>query len=51
MTLNDFLKRVCDIDKDKMMIFTDGRGWSNIEVKVSDTAIVIRPDYNMPFDD
>lgn len=51
MTLNDFLKRVCDSDKDKMMIFTDGRGWSNIEVKVSDTAIVIRPDYNMPFDD
>lgn len=51
MTLNDFLKKVDICDKDKVMIFSDGRGWSNVEVEVSDTTIVIRPDYNMPFDD
>lgn len=51
MTLNDLLKRIDISDREKVMIFTDGRGWSNVDIKVSDTAIVIRPDYNIPFDD
>lgn len=51
MTLNDLLKRTTDSDKNKVIIYTDGKGWSNVEVKISDTAIVIRPDFDMPFDD
>lgn len=51
MTLNDLLKRVSEEDKDKVIVLIDGKGWSNVEVKVADTAIIIRPDYTMPFDD
>lgn len=51
MTLNDLLKRVSEDDKDKVIVLTDGKGWSNVEVKVADTTIIIRPDYTMPFDD
>nr|WP_312985411.1 hypothetical protein [Clostridioides sp.] len=50
MTLNDFLKRI-DIDKakDKMIIFTEGKGWSNVWFKETDTCIEIFSDNNLIF--
>lgn len=51
MTLNDLLKRVCDADHDKVILFTDGKGWSNVKVKITDTAIMVYQDFDIPFDD
>lgn len=51
MTLNDLLKRICDEDKDKVILFTDGKGWSNVSVRITDTAIMIYQNFDMPFDD
>lgn len=53
MTLNDLLKRVTDEDKEKVIIITDfdKKGWSNVDVSINDTTIVISPDFCMPFDD
>lgn len=51
MTLNDFLKRV-DIEKckDKILIWSDGIGWSNIEIEISENDIKILPcKDNSPF--
>ena len=45
MTLNDFMKRInLEKDKDKMMIFSDGKGWANINIEVNENNIVISPD-------
>lgn len=41
MTLNDFLKRLDVEDKDKMIIFSDGEGWSNVWFKKTDNDIII----------
>ncbi|MNP57562.1 hypothetical protein D3C76_1524030 [compost metagenome] len=49
MTLGDFLKRVTGADKDKMMIFREDGGWSNIDVRVSEHEITIFCDDNSPF--
>lgn len=49
MTLNDFLKRVSDGDRDKMMIFREGGGWSNINVEVKEHEIIITCDENEIF--
>lgn len=49
MTLNDFLKRVSEGDKDKMMIFREDGGWSNINIKVSEHEITISCDTNEIF--
>lgn len=46
MTLNDLLKRVSDKDRDKMILFTDGEGWANINVKVTEHDILISCDEN-----
>lgn len=51
MTLNDFLKRVSEKDRDKMMIFSDGKGWTNIGVKVTENDIIITDDSNEIFSD
>lgn len=51
MTLNDFLKRVSKEDLNKMIIFRDNKGWSNIKLEVNDNEIVIREDFTMPFED
>lgn len=51
MTLKDFLKRV-DInnDKDKMLIWSNGIGWSNLEIEVDENVIRLLPDKsNSPF--
>lgn len=51
MTLNDFLKRVSKEDLNKMIIFRDSRGWSNIKLDINDNQIVIREDLETPFND
>ena len=51
MTLNDLFKRITEDDKDKVIILSDGQGWSNVNVTITDTAIVIEPDMTRPFDD
>ena len=44
MTLNDFLKRVdIERDKDKMLLHSDGIGWSNVEIQINDCDIIISP--------
>lgn len=49
MTLRDFLKRVKEADEDKMMIFREDGGWSNINVRVSEHEITIYCDGSSPF--
>lgn len=51
MTLNDFLKRLSDKDKDKMIIFSDGEGWSNVWFKVTENDIIIYCEDNAIFSD
>lgn len=51
MTLNDFLKRVTEKDKDKMLIWTDGNGWANLGIEITDTQIKLLPDISRPFSD
>lgn len=50
MTINDFMKRISESDKDKMIVFvgSDG-GWSNININVTDTQIEISPDMELIF--
>lgn len=39
-----------DKDKDKMLIWSDGIGWSNVEVKKDDNTITLLPcKENSPF--
>lgn len=52
MTLKDLLKRVNitnDKDLDKMIIFRDKEGWSNINIKVINNYIEIYQDFDRPF--
>ena len=51
MTLNDFLKRIdLEKDKDKMLIWSDGIGWTNVEIKKDDCCIILLPcKENSPF--
>lgn len=51
MTLNDFLKRIdIEKDKDKMLLHSDGIGWSNLEIEIKDNEIVLLPSKrNSPF--
>lgn len=54
MTLKDFLKRVDitnDEDLDKMIIFKDPKGWSNIDIKVTNDYIEIYQNFDRPFED
>ena len=53
MTLNDLLKRVnIPENKDKMLIWSDGIGWSNLEIEITDTTIKLLPfKKNSPFYD
>lgn len=46
MTLRDVLRRVDMSDLDKVLIWSDGVGWSNIEIKVEECTIKILPDKN-----
>lgn len=51
MTLNDLLKRVKNEDKDKMILYSEGIGWTNIDVKIYQNAIMIVPADNNIFSD
>lgn len=50
MTLKDFLKRTNKEDEDKMLLWSDGIGWSNLEIEITDTSIKLLPcKNNSPF--
>lgn len=50
MTLRDFLRRVKLGDLDKMLIWSDGYGWSNVDIEMDECTIKILPDKsNSPF--
>lgn len=50
MTVNDLLKRINDGQHlDKMIIFSDGKGWCNINVEVYENTILIVPDKELIF--
>ncbi|MEC1707414.1 hypothetical protein P9E09_07070 [Bacillus mojavensis] len=49
MTLNDFMKRVSEGDKNKMIIYKEGGGWTNVNVRVTEDTIIITPDMNEIF--
>ena len=50
MTLRDFLRRVQFSNLDKMLIWSDGVGWSNIDIEIDECTIKILPDKsNSPF--
>lgn len=51
MTLNDFLKRIdTKKDKDKMLLWCDGIGWSNLEIEIGECDIKLLPcKDNSPF--
>lgn len=50
MTLKDFLRRVKLGDLDKMLILSDGIGWSNVDIEMDECTIKILPDKsNSPF--
>ena len=55
MTLNDLLKRVPESERDKVIVFTDGNGWTNVEyVKPSEngsSTILLKESSNSPFKD
>lgn len=34
MTLKDLLKRISEEDYDKVIVVSDGKGWTNIEGKI-----------------
>ena len=50
MTLRDFLRRVKLDDLDKMLIWSDSIGWSNVDIEMDECTIKILPDKsNSPF--
>lgn len=51
MTLKDFLDRVDVLhDENKMLIWSDGIGWSNLEIEINDNCINLLPcKSNSPF--
>lgn len=51
MTLHDLLKRVKTSDWNKVIIFSDANGWSNVDVEIADDQIVIKQDFSMPFEE
>lgn len=52
MTVNDFLKRIdIEKDKDKMIIISDGVGWTNLDhLSIKENSIELYPQTdNGPF--
>ena len=50
MTLRDFLTRVKLGDLDKMLIWSDGISWSNVDIEMDECTIKILPDKSIsPF--
>lgn len=53
MTVKDFLRRINEKDYDKVILFSDGVGWTNIsgKVDISESSITIFSDNNAIFSD
>ena len=55
MTLNDLLKRVPVNERDKVIIFTDGNGWTNVDYvkpyENGSATILLKASPNSPFRD
>ena len=50
MSIKDILRRVILGDLDKMLIWSDGIGWSNVDIEMDECTIKILPDKsNSPF--
>lgn len=50
MTLKDFLNRINKEDLEKMLIWSDGIGWSNLEIEITENQIKLLPcKNNSPF--
>lgn len=51
MTYKDLVRKLSlTLDGDKMMIWSDGTGWSNLEIEVTETEIRLLPfRNNSPF--
>lgn len=53
MTINDLLRRVNEKNYDKVILFSDGIGWTNIsgKVDINESSIKIYSDDNTMFSD
>lgn len=49
MTLRDLLKRCSEEDMDKVLVWHDIVGWSNVEIKIKECTIDLYPDFDRPF--
>jgi len=53
--IKDILKVLPPEIHDEVIILSDGKGWTNIAVDIEESkargCIVIKADYDMPFDD
>ena len=47
MTYKDLVKRLSlTLDGDKMLIWSDGEGWSNLEIEIRENDILLLPSKN-----
>lgn len=53
ITVNDLLKRLNKEDYDKVIIISDGKGWTNIKgkINITDSSIILYEDDNTIFSD
>ena len=54
MTVQDMIRRLEKIDKDKMCIHkfkANDKGWSNVDIQEGKNYVYIVADTNLPFDD
>lgn len=52
MTVKDLLKRLSEEDYDKVILLSDGIGWTNIgNIKINESNITIYEDRNEIFSD
>ena len=51
MTINDLIKRLEKIDKNKMCIHREFIGWANLEIDEKDNEVTFYGDMSSPFSD
>lgn len=51
MTVKDMIKRLEKINPDKMILFSYGEGWANIELKENENDVYIECEKNPLFHD
>lgn len=51
MTVNDLIKRCNSEDLDKVIVFNDGEGWTNVDVAIKGGTIELSASSNSPFSD